>query len=204
MDDWSLETPSSAGDERRTPTPPVVAKAKRWKRGSQAVCVAAGVVLLAIGALAGFYIAHAQSSGERTELVDSRSALAVAKRALLESEQRNWDYYRSLDVLMVENERLKAETGDLPVSDQAPATTAPAAIPGRTYGEGVYLVGEDILPGEYAGVVTADTGYWARLKATDGAVASIVANGVVRGPFELTIIESDKAVELRHVQITER
>ena len=47
-------------------------------------------------------------------------------------------------------------------------------------------------------------GYWARLKATDGIVSSIVANGLPRGPFVLTVVESDKAVELRGVELTAR
>jgi hypothetical protein len=35
-------------------------------------------------------------------------------------------------------------------------------------------------------------------------VGSIIANALPRGPFVLTIIESDKAVELRGVVITAR
>ena len=66
------------------------------------------------------------------------------------------------------------------------------------------MVGEDVLPGTYDGALTAEIGYWARLRGTDGSVGAIVANAIVRGPFALTITESDKAVELRGVEITPR
>ncbi len=72
------------------------------------------------------------------------------------------------------------------------------------YGDGIYLVGEDIMAGTYEGVVLGSQGYWARLKATDGLVSSILANAVPRGPFVLTINVSDKAVELRGVRLTSR
>ena len=68
----------------------------------------------------------------------------------------------------------------------------------------MYLVGEDIEPGVYDGVVVKEQGHWARLKGTDGMVSQIIANGIVRGPFVLTIVQSDVAVELRGVILTAR
>ncbi len=56
----------------------------------------------------------------------------------------------------------------------------------------------------YDGVVNGSIGYWARLKGTDGAIASIIENGIPKGPFVLTIESADKAVELRGVTLTER
>ena len=78
----------------------------------------------------------------------------------------------------------------------------PVPGPAGTYGDGIYLVGVDIVPGTYEGAVTGEVGYWARLKGTDGVVGSIITNALPRGPFVLTIIKSDKAVELRGVVIT--
>jgi len=83
-------------------------------------------------------------------------------------------------------------------------TTAPWFGPGKTYGDGVYLVGEDIEPGVYDGVVVKEQGYWARLEGTDGMASQFIANGIVRGPFILTIVQSDVAVELRAVILTAR
>jgi len=73
-----------------------------------------------------------------------------------------------------------------------------------TYGPGLYLVGEDIPPGTHDGVVNDSIGYWARLKGTEGAIASIIENGIPKRPFVLTIESGDKAVELRGVTLTQR
>jgi hypothetical protein len=70
--------------------------------------------------------------------------------------------------------------------------------------DGVYLVGEDIAAGTYDGAVEGETGYWARLEATDGSTSAIIANAIVRGPFVLTIYVGDRAVELRGVTLTAR
>ena len=107
-------------------------------------------------------------------------------------------YYQETEALKVQLQQ--AQSGDpLPSS-----TTAPGAHPATAFGDGVYLVGEDIHPGTYDGTVIGEVGYWARLRGTDGIVGSIITNGLPRGPFVLTIVESDTAVELRGVVITAR
>ena len=166
----------------------------------------AGVVLLVIGALIGFYLARWQSTDDGAELAETNRELGEVQRALAQVEQRNWDYYRTVEGLAGEIESLRNGSGGSAPSGQGATTTtshAPVML-GGTYGDGVHSVGEDILPGTYDGVVTADMGYWARLKGTDGAIGSIIANSIVRGPFMLTIVESDKAVELRGVEISPR
>jgi hypothetical protein len=76
-------------------------------------------------------------------------------------------------------------------------------LPG-SFGDGVFLVGDDMAPGTYAGVVTGTVGYWARLRGTDGSIGAIITNGLPRGPFLLTVEPGDKAVELRGVMLTPR
>ncbi len=174
-----------------------------------AAWVAGAVVLMAVGAALGVAVVRSQNNGTAAELDRVREELGVVKRALSNAEERNWSYYR-------ENLGLKAqieagENGD-PVQPSPTTTGSDRTTGGATntggvttvYGDGIYLVGEDIMAGTYEGVVLGSQGYWARLKATDGMVSSILANAVPRGPFVLTINVSDKAVELRGVRLTSR
>jgi uncharacterized protein YneF (UPF0154 family) len=166
-----------------------------------AALVVGALVLLLIGALAGFFLARAQVESAKAGLSEVRLQLGVTERGLTESEQRNWNYYRENQALQTQIDELQAASGGA-----GPATSSTTTVPGRsgTYTDGIYLVGEEILPGEYDGVVTAQVGYWARLRGTDGVVGAIVANGLATGPFVLTINSSDVAVELRGVKITSR
>ena len=215
MDEWELDSPTSrpvagavAGvssqspdDSARTPAkvpaspPPAKPKGRnrRWF-----LLAASGVVMLFAGLLGGFYLARSYSSADAAELRQSRVELSELQKAQAQSELRNWDYYRLVEALRAENEALKAGSERTPSSGGSPTTGA------DSYGEGVYVVGEGILPGVYDGVVTREIGYWARLSATDGSVGSIVANEVVRGPFVVTVNEADMALELWGVEITPR
>lgn len=162
-----------------------------------AAWVVAALVLMALGAVIGLAVARSQNDRTAAELSRTRDELGVMQRALSQAEERNWNYYR-------ENLALKAQIEAM--GDGASASsTVPTEHGGTTvYGDGIHMVGEDIPAGTYDGVVVGTQGYWARLKATDGQVSSILANAVPRGPFVLTIIVSDKAVELRGVRLTAR
>jgi hypothetical protein len=221
MSDWDLGTPpqkkagpqppASAGAARygaapgsASPAPEArteggpgpVTKPKRLKIQSLLVWIAAGVACLLVGMLVGFFIARSQTAHESVELAEAQQRLGAVEKALSLAEERNWNYYRANDALEAELEQARSN-GTTP-------TTAPGSGFAKTYGDGVYLVGEDIFPGTYDGVVVDEAGYWARLKGTDGLVASIITNALPRGPFVLTIVESDKAVELQGVEITVR
>ena len=75
----------------------------------------------------------------------------------------------------------------------APAVTAQPAPPAGTIKDGTWLVNKDIKPGQYK-TANADGGcYWARLKNTEGTVASILANGNPGGPTVVTIKPTDAA-----------
>ncbi len=84
----------------------------------------------------------------------------------------------------------------------APAPAAPPAPPPAlptTFGEGRDLGGTDIAPGTYqtAGPSGNLDCYWERLKDTNGAADSIIANNLGLGPATVTIEESDAAFQTR-------
>jgi hypothetical protein len=153
------------------------------------------VVVLLVGLMAGFFIARSQSSDDTAALVDANARLAELQAAVSRSEDRNWTYYRA-------NEALKEELKQ--ATSSTSSTVPPVEGAKGTYGPGLYLVGEGISAGTYDGTVNGSIGYWARLKGTEGAIASIIENGIPKGPFVLTIEPADKAVELRGVTLTQR
>ena len=160
--------------------------------------VGAGLLLLMVGALAGYFIARSQLESDSERLVETQYQLSLVEKAVAHAEERNWLYYRQTESLKAQLEH--AQSGGM--QSTSTTTTIPGAA--KTWSDGVYLVGEDIAPGTYDGVISGEVGYWARLKSTDGVIGAIITNGLPRGPFVLTIIESDNAVELRGVVITAR
>lgn len=215
MSDWELGSPTSReptgaapgassprpGDSTFTPpsdaaTPPT--GRRKATSGRRYLVVAGGLVILVVGLLSGFYIARSYSSAEAAELREIKVELSELKKGQAHSELRNWDYYRLVQALTAENEALK--NGHVGI----PSSTDKAATGAESYGDGLYVVGEDLLPGVYEGVVTGKVGYWARLRGTDGSVGSILENEVVQGPFVLTVNEADMAIELWGVEITPR
>jgi hypothetical protein len=185
--------PVSGGSVSPAPTPNTAVPRKRRVRLSYG-WLGIAVIMLLVGLMAGFYIARFQTSGNEAALADAKARLGELQTAVSQSEDRNWTFYRA-------NKALKEELSQASAST---STTAPSVTAKGTYGPGVYLVGEDIPAGMYDGVVNGSIGYWARLKGTDGAIASIIENGIPKGPFVLTIESADKAVELRGVTLTER
>lgn len=156
------------------------------------------MVILIVGMLLGYLIAGAQADQANAELNEARLQVARLQDGLNRAQDRNWAYYRANEALKKELEQ--ATEGQSTSTTEVDGTPVPA---GR-YGDGVFIVGEDIAPGTYDGVVTGTVGYWARLKATDGSISSIITNGLPRGPFVLTIVPADRAVELRGVVLTPR
>lgn len=156
--------------------------------------VLGAVVILALGMVAGFLIERGRDD-QGAVLMETRTQLGLLQKALAQSEDRNWTYFRA-------NQALESELADL----RAGSSTVSTAVAGlqSVFSDGVYLVGEDIQPGMYDGVVEAEVGYWARLSDVDGSTHAIIANGIPRGPFVLAITPGDKAVELRGVQIVLR
>lgn len=160
----------------------------------------AALVLLLIGALAGYFIARSQLNDSQAMLRETREQLSVLQKAMGQAEERIWNHYLEKQALAAQVEELQKGSDD--GGHVTPTTATPG--PQSTYGDGTYLVGAQIPPGDYTGVVTGQVGYWARLRSTDGVIGAIIANGLPRGPFVLTINQSDTAVELRGVKLTSR
>jgi hypothetical protein len=63
--------------------------------------------------------------------------------------------------------------------------------PATTFGDGLYLVGVDVTPGEYktSGPGAGGHCYWARLSDSSGA--DIIANNITEGPTRVTAIQGE-------------
>ena len=176
---------------------PQVRRSRRSRVAHPAVLVGSAIVILLAGMMIGFFIARGQTSGDDALLADARDELSQLQKALSQAEDRNWAYYRA-------NEALRTQLEEAMTGGSTPTTVPGPVRPIGVYGDGVYLVGEDIAPGTYDGTVDGSFGYWARLKSTDGLTSAIIANAIVRGPFVLEVYVADRAVELRGVTITAR
>ena len=166
----------------------------RGRRRIPYLWVGVAALALLIGLVGGYFIAHAQTSGDEAVLAEKDARLGELQAALAQSQDRNWTYYRA-------NQTLKTQL--VQATSNASTTTDPVGEQG-VFSDGVYVVGEDIPSGTYDGVVNGSFGYWARLKGSDGSIAQIIENGLPRGPFVLTIEPGDHAVELRGVTLSER
>lgn len=157
--------------------------------------VTVGIALIAVGFAAGIFINLSFAHDESEELQAAHERIEVLNEAVSRSEDRLWILYREREALQVQ-----VEAAANPSLDGPDATSSTPDV----FGDGVWIVEEDIAPGEYDGEVVNEYGYWARLERTDGTVYAIIQNGVERGPFVLEIIPSDKAVELKGVVLTPR
>ena len=64
------------------------------------------------------------------------------------------------------------------------------------FGDGTWLVGDDIQPGRYR-VVPGGLCYWARLSGLSGALTEILANDLPGGPTYVEILPTDTAFTSR-------
>lgn len=158
---------------------------------SPVAAVAITLVILLVGVGIGLYLTRSYAADTRIELDASAAELAAIRRAHEQLQDRNFLLFS----------RVEALEGQL----AAVETTASGLDEGSSAGsftDGTYRVGEQIDAGTYRGVVTGESGYWARLKSMTGTLSSIIANDIPRGDFTLTIYPSDAAVELRGVVLT--
>jgi len=154
--------------------------------------VAAGIIA-ALAFFAGSEISSRSAAKTDAELESAREQIAALNEQVTNAEDRIWLLYREREALREQLEGREAGSGE-------PTATAARGV----FGDGVHLVDEDMAPGDYDGRVTGEFGYWARLKSTDGTVNSIIANEIVRGPFTVTVLPTDRAVELQGVELTAR
>ena len=100
---------------------------------------------------------------------------------------------QQLDDLAAREAELDQRDADLAEREAAVAQAETEIAEGTIPGDGIFLVGDDIAPGEYRSQ-SADC-YWARLSGTSGEFEDIIANG--NGAAIVTIAESDYAFESR-------
>ncbi|MBN2846910.1 MAG: hypothetical protein JXP72_00465 [Coriobacteriia bacterium] len=148
------------------------------------------VIGLFVGLLTGMPLGYnsaiSQVRDANAEAAQARADLEKIANVNATLQERNWSFY--LDSL---------KTGQ----DEPAEPVTPTARETGVYTEGTYLVDIDIQPGTYRGECTGEFGYWARLRNTTGMVNGIIANNVVRGPFVVTILPADVAIELRGVTL---
>jgi hypothetical protein len=82
-------------------------------------------------------------------------------------------------------------TVTVPAPTPEPVAAAPAG-PLTAFGDGVWEVGVDVVPGKYKTAGTDSYGcYYARLQHNDGSISDIISNGFGQGPVTVTIKDSD-------------
>lgn len=77
----------------------------------------------------------------------------------------------------------------LPSNTPRPAATATTAVPG--FGEGMKIVGTDVMPGTWRSMGGSGC-YWERLSGFGGTLGEILANDNASGPAVVTIAATDK------------
>lgn len=84
----------------------------------------------------------------------------------------------------------KTYTSTAPAPPPVTVTEGPPP-PAAEFGEGLYLVGTDITPGEYKtdGPPPGGHCYWARLN--DSAGTNIIANNLTEGPTRVTAVQGE-------------
>ncbi|WP_300604569.1 hypothetical protein [Trebonia sp.] len=127
---------------------------------------------------------------------------ALAKRELADDPVQ-WQKYRA--ELRAQNESqanrdLATRKANRDHENSSTAVREPAAdMPTGFGGDGLFVVGLDIMPGVYRTAGPAsERGYFALLRSTN--TNDIVNNGLVKGPATITVGPGVKAVEVRRCQ----
>src|SRR5690606_38099965 len=76
---------------------------------------------------------------------------------------------------------------------QAEAEEAEAEESGNSFGDGQWIVGEDIQAGVYRNDGNGNYCYWERLSGLSGSLDDVITNGLPQGPVSVEIMESDTA-----------
>jgi hypothetical protein len=169
------------------------------------------MVIVLLGMAAGWV---GGSAGSRTEINDLKSEVAslrgTSSRESAESadsveelEDENGNLADEVDDLEARIEELEAELSlvteerdDLQGRlDVATATTAPPPGPKTSFGDGVWIVGSDVAPGQYRATGPFPDGlcYWALLSDPTGA--DIIENNIVETGQALTALTSGQYFE---------
>jgi hypothetical protein len=167
-----------------------------------------GAAVVGIGSAGGAGEAELTAASERATVAEARIAELEAKSADLERQvaaaqqasqtaKQNADKAKQNAEAAVASQKaaLDARKAELDAREKK-LTGLEAEIAANTIpGDGIFLVGQDIKPGQYRGNQAGGDCYWARLKGTSGSFEDLIANDNVSGPTVVTIRSSDKAFE---------
>lgn len=197
----------AAATVAKVPKPPLWRRA--WFVGTLAFVVGAG-----IGALGASDTAEIERLGAQITERDERIAtleeqvtsfeelVSAANERVSAAEQRAEDQIDSAlaglrvreDELEQAEARLDERAAKLDRRQRDLEGQEAAVAAGTVPGDGLFLVGVDIEPGQYRGN-GGGTCYWARLSGTSGDFDEVIANDLPSGPTVVTINPSDEAFE---------
>jgi hypothetical protein len=173
---WTESTMPMASVQPSTPAPtaPRLPNTRPWWRATWALIAAGLVVGIAIGAAAG-------ASSNKTKKV----AVPGPTVSTTTTETATETTTELATVTTTPTQVIATHTRTATVTYTPP--------PPKQYGEGTYVVGTDIKPGEYHSSGSSDC-YWARLSSLD--TSHIIDNNLSSGPQTVDIRASDKAFEI--------
>ena len=135
-----------------------------------------------------------EGDGDDGELAAAQGQLDEAQDALDDAQDARDEAQVERDEALDRVAELEAEleaATEAPPTTEAPTTTAPptTAAPAG-FGDGTYVVGEDIDPGRYS-APGGEFCYWERLSGFGGTIDEIIANDISEGPATVEIAGSD-------------
>lgn len=167
-----------------SPPAPTDPKAEPKRKRRWVVPTVVGVLTFAAGAAIG-------GAGEGTTPSATAEPEAVTETIAVEVPgEIPADQLAALDQRAAELDQREA---DVAAREAAVTTTEQEIAAGTIPGDGIFLVGTDIQPGQYR--TQEGSCYWARLSGTSGELDDIIANG--NGAAVVTVAEGDAAFEVR-------
>jgi hypothetical protein len=161
----------------------------KQRRRAWILPVAVGVIAFLIGIVLGGLGGAGDSATNKAS-----DATAMQKRAE-EAETALSEMTMDRDQMANQVRTLEGQVAELQnKAGKATATAAPKAPAATIAGDGTFLVGTDVKPGQYRGNTSGGDCYWARLSSTSGG-DNIIDNGLSSGPQVVTIKRTDKAFE---------
>lgn len=162
-----------------------------------------GVVFLFIGVAIGM----TDSGGTSTAGAGGASDAEVAElqddvdRAISERDEARAERDEAREEATAAHERAERAEAELQEAQaaadeqeaQAEAEEAEAEESGNSFGDGQWIVGEDIQAGVYRNDGNGNYCYWERLSGLSGSLDDVITNGLPQGPVSVEIMETDTA-----------
>lgn len=182
-----------ATEQLQTTEPPAVAAPAKSEWRQRWPWIAGIVVALLVGVAIG--AGGPESDEDTDELATTQADLDQAEDARDEAydlrDEAQVERDEALDRVAELEAELEAVAEATTTTTEAPTTTAPptTAAPAG-FGDGTYVVGEDIEPGRYS-APGGELCYWERLSGFGGTFDEIIANNISEGPATVEIAASD-------------